>query len=53
MKSNVLVGSLLGLLDRILDGLQPLVALGVRCWVSWQFLKSGWLKLSDWLARYC
>ncbi len=48
MKSNVLVGSLLGLLDRILDGLQPLVALGVRCWVSWQFLKSGWLKLSDW-----
>ena len=48
MKIKVLVGSLLGLLDRILDGLQPLVALGVRCWVSWQFLKSGWLKLSDW-----
>jgi putative oxidoreductase len=43
-----LVGRPLGLLDRILDALQPLVALGARCWVSWQFLKSGWLKISDW-----
>ncbi len=48
MKINAVVGSLLGLLDRILDAFQPLVALGARCWVSWQFLKSGWLKLSDW-----
>jgi len=48
MKINAALGSLLGLLDRTLDAGQPLVALGARCWVSWQFLKSGWLKLSDW-----
>ena len=48
MKISVVVGQLLGLLDRILDALQPLVALGTRWWVSWQFLKSGALKLSDW-----
>jgi putative oxidoreductase len=28
--------------------LQPLLLLGLRLWVSWQFLKSGWLKLRDW-----
>ena len=48
MKINAAIGSLLGVLDRILEALQPLFALGARCWVSWQFLKSGWLKLSDW-----
>jgi len=48
MKITGVIGSLLGLLDRILDALQPLVALGTRWWVSWQFLKSGTLKLSDW-----
>lgn len=32
----------------ILDRMQPLFLLGLRLWVSWQFLKSGWLKLSDW-----
>lgn len=37
-----------GLLDRGLEALQPLVALATRCWVSWQFLKSGMLKLEDW-----
>jgi len=35
-------------LDKILDPLQPLFALGTRWWVSWQFLKSGMLKISDW-----
>lgn len=48
MNIAALIGRLLGLLDRILAAFQPLVALGTRCWVSWQFLKSGWLKLSDW-----
>jgi putative oxidoreductase len=38
----------LGVLDRFLDGLQPLFALGARWWVSWQFLKSGMLKFEDW-----
>jgi putative oxidoreductase len=41
-------GRALGVLDRMLDALQPFVALGARWWVSWQFLKSGMLKLSDW-----
>lgn len=33
---------------RLLDRLQAPFLLGVRLWVSWQFLKSGWLKLRDW-----
>ena len=33
---------------RLLNPLQPVFLLGLRLWVSWQFLKSGWLKLSDW-----
>ena len=28
--------------------LQPLFLLALRLYVSWQFLKSGWLKLQDW-----
>jgi putative oxidoreductase len=28
--------------------LQSAFLLGLRLWVSWQFLKSGWLKLDDW-----
>ena len=31
-----------------LDTLQPLLALGTRLWVGWQFLKSGMLKARDW-----
>ncbi len=31
-----------------LDTLQPLLALGTRLWVGWQFLKSGILKAQDW-----
>jgi len=31
-----------------LDYLQSLLLLGTRLWVSWQFLKSGWLKLTTW-----
>lgn len=31
-----------------LDVLQPLLALGTRLWVSWQFFKSGLLKLQSW-----
>jgi putative oxidoreductase len=48
MRITILISRPLGLLDRLLDALQPLVALVARCWVSWQFLKSGWLKVSDW-----
>jgi putative oxidoreductase len=35
-------------LASVLDPLQPLFALGTRCYVSWQFVKSGWLKISAW-----
>ena len=33
---------------RLLDLLRPWLLLGTRLWVSWQFLKSGWLKLTTW-----
>ncbi|MEQ1803510.1 MAG: DoxX family protein [Gammaproteobacteria bacterium] len=48
MNVPAFIGRPLGLLDQVLDALQPLVALGARCWVSWQFFKSGLLKISDW-----
>lgn len=32
----------------LLDLLQPLFLLATRCYVSWQFLKSGYLKFSSW-----
>jgi putative oxidoreductase len=35
-------------LARALDALRPWLLLAVRLWVSWQFLKSGWLKLAHW-----
>ena len=35
-------------LGRLLDHVQPLLLLGTRLWVSWVFLKSGWLKLTTW-----
>jgi putative oxidoreductase len=35
-------------LGRGLDSLRSLLLLGTRLWVSWQFLNSGWLKLSNW-----
>jgi putative oxidoreductase len=33
---------------RLLDPLQSLFALGTRLYVSWQFLKSGYLKVTSW-----
>ena len=35
-------------LGRGFDTFQPLLLLGTRLWVSWQFLVSGWLKLTTW-----
>ena len=35
-------------LARALDTVRPWLLLATRLWVSWQFLKSGWLKLSSW-----
>jgi putative oxidoreductase len=33
---------------RFLDGFRPWLLLATRLWVSWQFWKSGWLKLTSW-----
>ncbi|MFO1503485.1 MAG: DoxX family protein [Steroidobacteraceae bacterium] len=46
--SPTLVSRLIDLPARGLNLLQSPFALMVRWYVSWQFLKSGWLKLSDW-----
>ena len=34
--------------ERIARPFEPLLLLATRVYVSWQFLKSGWLKLGDW-----
>ena len=34
--------------ERLLDPLRTPLLLLARLWVAWQFLKSGWLKLSSW-----
>jgi putative oxidoreductase len=33
---------------RFLDRLRPWFLIATRLWVSWQFLKSGWIKLTTW-----
>ena len=35
-------------LARQLDRLRPWFLLATRLWVSWQFLKSGWIKITTW-----
>lgn len=35
-------------LGRALDLLRPLLLAATRLWVSWQFLKSAWLKVANW-----
>ena len=50
-KNAGITGSLIyihGSLGRALDHVRPLLLLGTRLFVSWQFLKGGWLKLSNW-----
>lgn len=36
------------LATRLLAPIEPLLLLGLRVYVAWQFLKSGWLKATDW-----
>ncbi|HKZ73076.1 MAG TPA: DoxX family membrane protein, partial [Steroidobacteraceae bacterium] len=38
----------LPVIARGLNALQPALALATRFYVSWQFLKSGYLKLTSW-----
>jgi putative oxidoreductase len=33
---------------RVLGSFESLFLLGLRLWVSWEFLKSGWLKVTSW-----
>jgi putative oxidoreductase len=35
-------------LARVFEPLQALLLLALRVYVAWQFLKSGWLKLTSW-----
>ena len=46
--STNLLSRLTQLLERLLDPLQPAFLLATRWYVSWQFLKSGWLKVTTW-----
>jgi putative oxidoreductase len=48
MNITTLLDTLINLPARWLNRLQPLLALGARLYVSWQFLQSGWLKLTSW-----
>lgn len=48
MKMGTTVAWLLALLARCTNALQPVFLLGTRWYVSWQFLKSGWLKVTSW-----
>jgi len=34
--------------ERVLGNLESLLLLATRLWVSWEFLKSGWLKITSW-----
>lgn len=47
MNAN-LITKPLDLLAKVMDALQPVFLLFTRWYVSWQFLKSGWLKVSSW-----
>ena len=35
-------------LARGLDPVRSLLLLGTRLWVSWQFMMSGWIKVTNW-----
>ena len=34
--------------SRVLGRLESVLLLGIRWWVSWDFIKSGWLKITSW-----
>jgi putative oxidoreductase len=33
---------------RVLGNFESVLLFGIRLWVSWDFLKSGWLKVTSW-----
>jgi putative oxidoreductase len=48
MKNAIALSRPLELLAGAADALQPLFLLATRWYVSWQFLQSGWLKVTSW-----
>ena len=34
--------------ERVLGSFASLLLLATRVWVSWEFLKSGWIKITSW-----
>jgi putative oxidoreductase len=48
MKTAQTLSRPLELLATAANALQPLFLLATRWYVSWQFLKSGWLKVTSW-----
>jgi len=42
------LGAVNRMAERVARPIEPLLLLATRVYVSWQFLKSGWLKLADW-----
>lgn len=48
MNNQMTVSRPLELLARGANSLEPLFLLATRWYVSWQFLKSGWLKVTSW-----
>lgn len=43
-----LIGLLVVTPGRLFGNFESLLLLGVRFWVAWDFLKSGWLKVTNW-----
>lgn len=48
MKPRSVIARMNDVAARAMLPVQPVFLLALRLYVSWQFLKSGWLKLSDW-----
>ncbi len=48
MNTQMTVSRPLELLARCANSLEPLFLLATRWYVSWQFLKSGWIKVTSW-----
>ena len=48
MKTGETLSRPLELLAQAGNALQPVLLLATRWYVSWQFLKSGWLKVTSW-----
>ena len=48
MSITKLYGWLVELPERVLGSFSSMLLLTTRVWVSWEFLKSGWIKITSW-----